>query len=539
MLESISSWIAHVSYSVLPALGEGMWRGLLLAISVGIIMKSLRFNASSRHALWLLLLISICAIPLFISLENENADLPQKYSSQMQSIGIQESEPLLRIPEPIAAGILEGIFLIVFFRIALLFFACRNLSKLRKGSTAAPEWLQNLLNDNLTRSGKHLSVQIRLSSKIGAPALVGFFHPVVLFPEHLVLHLTQREIQQILLHELAHLKRHDDWVILVQRILSAIFFFNPAVLWISKQMDFEREIACDDSVIEAGGTPQDYALCLTRLAEFSRPLAYSPLPSASSQLSRRVDMLLHRSKKNFRMSVIIPIAGVLILSAVVLWIVEGTPLLAVADEEKPKEKSVQLQDDFHSASKRLKQAERKMEEARQEMLQAAEAMRQAQEKLVTDVEDPDKLDELIALRSLKKAEAVEKIKTLKNLQKSEKVMRKVEKETRKEQKRKVIRVVPELAHVAPNQPLPPMPSVTVQSELGQEQPGVPPAPVQPRLPPAPESSVSVPAPITPNQPLIEINPPEPDIPDLPFESDYDFEADPQIEPEPNVPPLQF
>jgi hypothetical protein len=81
--------------------------------------------------------------------------------------------------------------------------------------------------------------------------------------------LSPAELNQILLHELAHFRRWDDWTNLAQQIMKAMFFFHPAVWWIDAKIATEREIACDDAVIAETRRPRAYAECLAHLAEKS------------------------------------------------------------------------------------------------------------------------------------------------------------------------------------------------------------------------------------------------------------------------------
>ena len=77
------------------------------------------------------------------------------------------------------------------------------------------------------------------------------------------------ELNAILLHELAHLRRRDDWTNLVQKVVGALLFFHPAVWWIEKKLALEREMACDDMVLAQTSSPRAYAECLVSLAEKS------------------------------------------------------------------------------------------------------------------------------------------------------------------------------------------------------------------------------------------------------------------------------
>ena len=70
-------------------------------------------------------------------------------------------------------------------------------------------------------------------------------------------------------HELAHLRRGDDWTNLIQKIVRALFFFHPAVWWIENRLSVEREMACDDAVLAETANPHGYASCLVSLLEKS------------------------------------------------------------------------------------------------------------------------------------------------------------------------------------------------------------------------------------------------------------------------------
>jgi len=108
-----------------------------------------------------------------------------------------------------------------------------------------------------------------VSDQVSVPTVIGFMNPAVVIPRWLLQELSPSELQQILLHELAHLQRWDDWTNLAQKILKALLFFHPAAWWIEKQLSLEREMACDDAVVAETANPRAYAECLTHLAEKS------------------------------------------------------------------------------------------------------------------------------------------------------------------------------------------------------------------------------------------------------------------------------
>ena len=86
-------------------------------------------------------------------------------------------------------------------------------------------------------------------------------------------------------HELAHVRRRDDWTNLVQHCINALFFFHPAIWWVSKRISLEREIACDDQVLHSTRRPRAYALLLADLATrmFVRPKAIITRTTAGPQ----------------------------------------------------------------------------------------------------------------------------------------------------------------------------------------------------------------------------------------------------------------
>ena len=108
--------------------------------------------------------------------------------------------------------------------------------------------------------------------------------------------MPAEELKYILLHELAHLGRRDDWTNLAQKVLKALFFFLPSVWWIERKLSLDREMACDDAVLAHSGTPRGYAECLAHVAERSFLRRQIALAQAAvgrvRQLTTRVAMIL-------------------------------------------------------------------------------------------------------------------------------------------------------------------------------------------------------------------------------------------------------
>jgi hypothetical protein len=113
------------------------------------------------------------------------------------------------------------------------------------------------------------SVTLATSARVNVPAVIGFFKPMIVIPSWALGELPSDELNTIVLHELAHLRRWDDWTNLLQKIVQAVFLFHPAVWWIESRLSLEREMACDDQVLAETANPRGYAKCLLTLLERS------------------------------------------------------------------------------------------------------------------------------------------------------------------------------------------------------------------------------------------------------------------------------
>ena len=174
-------------------------------------------------------------------------------------------------------------------------------------------------------------IRLAISAEIAVPVAVGPRRPSILIPAALLEQLRDDELEQLGLHETAHMGRGDDWALLVERVLEALFALHPVVRWITRQIDLEREIACDDLVIAATGRPRSYATCLTRIVELSGGLGASLVAAAAaedrSHLARRVEMLLDKTRHTGTRLLKARLSATLAVVAAMAWVAGRSPAL--------------------------------------------------------------------------------------------------------------------------------------------------------------------------------------------------------------------
>ncbi|MFM9962448.1 MAG: M56 family metallopeptidase [Planctomycetaceae bacterium] len=130
--------------------------------------------------------------------------------------------------------------------------------------------LLDAMRRQATALGLKLLPVLAYCERVTVPTVVGVLKPMILLPVTLASGLSPEQIESVLAHELAHLRRYDHLVNLLQRVIESLLFAHPAVWWVSHRIRDEREHCCDDLVVACGAMPLDYAKSLLRVAELSR-----------------------------------------------------------------------------------------------------------------------------------------------------------------------------------------------------------------------------------------------------------------------------
>jgi len=189
----------------------------------------------------------------------------------------------------LAPAWLAGVCLF-YLRYATAWAAVWRLRK--RGVCEVPNVWREVL-DRLARELKVTRPVVMMESVFAdAPAVLGHFKPVILVPLGFLSGLPSEQVEAILLHEMAHISRWDYLVNAGQRIVEGLFFYHPAVWWISQVIRTERENCCDDVVVNLRGDAHAYAVALTAL-EQNRMVHQGMMAATGGNLMKRVKRLLY------------------------------------------------------------------------------------------------------------------------------------------------------------------------------------------------------------------------------------------------------
>ena len=352
-----------MSNSILSAVANGAIVGVLLTIAVwaGLKLTPRRtFSAAARYLVWWTALVAVAVLPI--------AYLPARTAMKQRAATAATATPALSIQvsaaSPVAPAIMTRatparfpiavtagpwtqwillswgcLSLSLLLRLAM---SCFLLARRKSGAPAVPASLAARIEQAF---GKRRAAVLR-STKVPTPVLAGLCRPAILIPDRLFKEMTDDELTHIALHEAAHLARCDDYALVAQRVVEAVLPFHPAVRWIVRQIDLERETACDDSVVAATGAARDYAESLLHTLDLCGKSTSSwtgaGVIGLRSQLSRRVDRLLDRRRtmqRNRWVTILASMAMVAVLASVAArtprTIVFAMPMAALEPAPEP------------------------------------------------------------------------------------------------------------------------------------------------------------------------------------------------------------
>ena len=174
-------------------------------------------------------------------------------------------------------------------------------------------------------------VRLAQSAAVEVPSVAGFLRPVILVPASSLSGLSVRQLEMILAHELAHIRRHDYLVNMLQSVAETMLFYHPAAWWISRQIRIERENCCDDLAVATCGDALEYARALAVLEELREGPALAVAASGGSLLDRVKRLIGTKEKRMVNGWTAVAAA----LSFAVVMTVTSLPLQADRDTPAP------------------------------------------------------------------------------------------------------------------------------------------------------------------------------------------------------------
>jgi beta-lactamase regulating signal transducer with metallopeptidase domain len=242
--------VSAASQMATSALAAALWQGALLAGAAALGLRLLpETPAPVRFSIWFAVFLLVAGVPFAtVSLAHGGAGAVASMSHPWLTVDARWCVWIAAIWA--AASLVRGITLVAAaFRVRVL-------------------WKRAEPIDVAFPTVKSRNAQVCVSDEVDRPTVIGFFSPKIVIPEWLIGKLTPEELEQVVLHEAGHLSRGDDWLNLLQKVALVIFPLNPALAWVERRLCFERELACDESVLNATGAPKAYAECLAALAEY-------------------------------------------------------------------------------------------------------------------------------------------------------------------------------------------------------------------------------------------------------------------------------
>ena len=303
-------------HAVFSMLVHSLWIGALAALLAGIIITLTKKQSPQiRYQLLtgLLGLFAICMVLVFYSAFTNEIHIVAHGNNTMNvavtSATVDASYIHLEQKNVFAAfisliranaGIIVSVWLmVIIFRCLQLVSGLNSLQRMKRRWTmeAGNHWNQKLLELAAKLAIKRPVVFLQ-SSLAKVPMVIGHLKPVLLFPMGLLNNLPQDEVEAILLHELAHIKRNDFLVNLLQQFAEIFFFFNPAVLWISSLIKNERESCCDDMALSITQDKKIFIHALVAFQEYNAGLKYATsFAGSKNHLLNRVKRIITNNNK--------------------------------------------------------------------------------------------------------------------------------------------------------------------------------------------------------------------------------------------------
>jgi beta-lactamase regulating signal transducer with metallopeptidase domain len=251
--------------------------------------------------------------------------------------------PLLRLTGPASwFPLLTGLWLTwVAVSLVRLVRAIRGLALARRACVPFPADRESRLRHWMGLRDRGRRARLASCARVRWAGVLGLGAPVIAVAPDVLRALNEQELDQVIAHEWVHVQRRDDLTALLQALVRTAAGFHPAVWWIGRRLDVERELACDELAVRVTGSVRDYARCLTKLASLPQSgsaLRLAPAARSSSRLTARIVRLVASKGYPSRTQSVLAFSTT---AAVLLWLAPITAHVALVTTSAPQSESVE------------------------------------------------------------------------------------------------------------------------------------------------------------------------------------------------------
>ena len=296
-----------------------LWQATLIAFISGILMVAMRKKAAKTRyivaniALLAVVVSAVVTFCLYYDFASEPAKVSFTPTTDLMgaatknvSIAAEIPTPKSEIANPLSIQGFKDYFnhniplIVTIWILGVAVFMLKLLGGIsyiyylkNRMNFPADEYWTDMLQKLSDKAGVQRGIDIVESAMVRTPMVVGHLKPMIMFPMGIINRLAPEEVEAILAHELAHVMRKDFIFNILQSVVEALFYFHPAVWWLSSQISNERESACDDIAIELINSKINYARALVAIQE----MAYFPLTPSLAFAGQRKSQFLMRMQR--------------------------------------------------------------------------------------------------------------------------------------------------------------------------------------------------------------------------------------------------
>ncbi len=267
-MNGVQGLVEQLTSALGIAVMHSLWQCTVIGTLAALIMLAVR-RANTRYIVWCVSML-LCAV--WVVLTFVGAMWPGASANGWAEVGIDRVLPFAMTPASpeastmlfeIIAWLWAGGFVFLTLRFMHQWGAARRLRS--QGIVAVGQPWLDLFHEIRTGLGVSRRVGLLVSTRVQSPMVVGWLSPVVIVPMSAMMMLSPEQLRLVLVHELAHIRRFDHVVNMLQVLIETVLFYHPVVWWMSHQARLEREHCCDDAAVRWAGNAVEFARALTEL----------------------------------------------------------------------------------------------------------------------------------------------------------------------------------------------------------------------------------------------------------------------------------